>query len=141
MQTAAWNGRRWALIVGVTVGFCAAVMASPLAGATGPHAASASEGPRAALDRGQVKAVIQSARKRWARCYREARARTPGIAGKVKVAFTIQANGSVANARVEASAFDDKRFHTCLTTTVENLRFPSNDGDTEITYPLVFEPD
>lgn len=73
-------------------------------------------------------------------CYTAGLKRRPDLAGKVKVAFLIQASGAVLGARVDHSTLDDAKVEACVLGNVKSWRFPSNPrgGSTKVTYPFAF---
>lgn len=74
-------------------------------------------------------------------CYRERLAKAPTLAGELRVALTIDAQGRVSET-VPSGSLTDAPLIACLTTNVfSGLRFPTSAGQPlHVTYPLQFAP-
>ena len=72
-------------------------------------------------------------------CYQKALHRTPGIAGAVVVAFSIEPNGTVASLMSTAStARLPEDIASCIKSNIHRLRFNATEGRSEVSYPFVF---
>jgi hypothetical protein len=93
--------------------------------------------PKDAIDR-VVKRGVRGIR----RCYEARLAEVPTLAGTVKVAFVIDADGSVATASTEMSTMNDPTLERCLNERFAEMTFPapSPSGKVIVHYPFVFTP-
>jgi hypothetical protein len=80
-------------------------------------------------------------------CYEDALKRTPGIAGKIALHFTIvgdeKIGGIVEDASVgEESTLHDEEFETCMSESMMTMTFPPPRGGGTVTvmYPIDFSP-
>lgn len=58
------------------------------------------------------------------RCYTDALQDAPGLKGLLKVAWTVDANGRVPDARIDETDLDDARLQACVLERVRAWRFP-----------------
>ena len=72
-------------------------------------------------------------------CYDVARARTPGISGRLDVTWTIDTSGKASRIGFGDRPPADAEFGACLTRTIAAWRFPAPKEPTDITYPFVFQ--
>lgn len=95
---------------------------------------------RGALDRSLVERVIQRHLNALRYCYQRELRRDPDLAGEVVITFTIAADSTVQNARVERSTLEDEAVQTCLVSRFSKMRFPqpAGGGLVVVTYPLRF---
>lgn len=72
-------------------------------------------------------------------CYEQALQGTPGLAGRVAMAFTIGGNGLVKSAGVDSSTMANKGVEDCITMRLKTWKFPLPQGgvDVKVTYPFV----
>jgi len=79
------------------------------------------------------------------RCYERARVADPDLEGRVVMAWTIAADGSVEAARVETSTLGNAGAERCIVGVVGRLRFTprirGTGGIVQIRYPFVFRDD
>lgn len=97
-----------------------------------------------ALDEGRVKRWMALNAARFSRCYQAALKRSPGLAGKLELVFSVEASGAVTDAKVEPDAKlgADDALGACVVAAVEPIRFPRSSGGQEgVRYPLVFAPE
>jgi len=72
-------------------------------------------------------------------CYRKALHRTPGIAGTVVVAFSVEPEGTVASLLHTAStALLPEEIISCIKSNTHRLRFNTTDAPSEVSFPFVF---
>lgn len=112
-------------------------------GAT-PSAASAG-GPQAevegALDKGQIREVVRAHIDEVRHCYNVELKEQPEVGGRIVVAFTIDAEGLVRDARSAESTMPP-RFDHCLVEALGSWQFPApaNGGKVKVRYPFQLEP-
>ncbi|MGK0358516.1 MAG: hypothetical protein ACI9U2_000805 [Bradymonadia bacterium] len=85
-----------------------------------------------------IQMVIRSKSKQAKYCYEKSLFKNPALAGKATVSFTIQPDGSVA----EATSVGPKlppEVHACLLRVVQPLRFVPAVEPTRVNYPFVFK--
>lgn len=95
----------------------------------------------ARLQRGEIQAVVRSAREAFRSCFNALLARTPAAHGTVTLSFTINADGSVSDssANVTSGTLDHPEFERCMANATEALTFPKVDhGKNTVRYPIVF---
>lgn len=63
-------------------------------------------------------------------CYTEALKSTPALVGRLRVDFTIEVDGAVANAKVGESTLKDDAVERCVVEAVGEWRFPKPKGGT-----------
>ncbi len=90
--------------------------------------------------------VIQAVRAENAKvrgCYERALARSPTLAGRLKVRFAVQPDGAVTEVAIEESTLRDEAMHACIVDVFRALRFPAGDpeGPLRLNFPLTFVPD
>jgi hypothetical protein len=75
-------------------------------------------------------------------CYEAALTKTPALAGKVAVSFTIDGQGKVASASAGDTTISDAEMVTCVISAVKRMSFPLPDGGgaVNVTYPFAFSP-
>jgi hypothetical protein len=95
-----------------------------------------------------IKGAIAEALPRIRRCYEQALAVDPQMAGTITVAFTIGTTdtaaglGQVMSAGIADASIEQTTMDTCLLDAMESLQFdPPADGDIEIAYPFTFSVD
>ncbi len=95
-----------------------------------------------ALDRDDIKAVIQRSQGGFKYCYEKGLQKNPGLSGRVEVEvkIVIAATGKVSQATVETSSLNDEAVEQCLADRFRRLQFPEPDGGgiVIVRYPLVF---
>jgi outer membrane biosynthesis protein TonB len=75
------------------------------------------------------------------RCYEDALARNPAIAGRVSVRFVVAEDGWVRRARVERDETGDSAFAECVARQLVGLAYPAPDGGpVTVIYPFTFSP-
>lgn len=75
------------------------------------------------------------------RCYETALGKSPALAGKLAVAFTINAKGDVVSASAGDTTISDAAMVTCVLSAVKGIQFPAPEsGVVQVTYPFHFSP-
>lgn len=115
-------------------------------GVKGEHAISiATENVQvlSGLPKDVINAVVQKYRSQIRFCYDAALQRSPGLRGKVVVAFTIQPNGTVSYAGIKDSTIGDSGLEGCMTSKIRTWKFPQPEAPvvTEVSaYPFILNP-
>ncbi len=94
-----------------------------------------------ALDREIIRRVVRAHVDQVRACYERALLRTPGLEGKVSLAWVIGPSGRVRSARVSAGS-GDASLDGCVARHVRTWVFPApkGGGDVVVTYPFVVRP-
>lgn len=76
------------------------------------------------------------------RCYTEALKRAPGLKGLVRVAWTVDADGRVSDARIDETDLDDMALQACVLERVRAWRFPKPADGTlkKLTWKWTLDP-
>jgi TonB family protein len=102
-------------------------------------AAPARTPPAGALDPALVSKHVRAQMGDVRLCYEAALARTPRIAGRLEVAFTIGADGQVTEASLAASTLKNDSVEACVLELARTWQFPApRGGPVEVTFPFVF---
>jgi len=108
--------------------------------------------PRAALRAGRVtvsghlspddvERVVRARYNRFEGCYESTAAAKPRLQGRVVVAFSIAADGTVASAMDGGSDLPDPSVVQCIVRAFSSLVFPKPEsGTVAVTYPLMLSP-
>lgn len=98
--------------------------------------------PEGALARESIKRVVQQHAKQVQYCYEVSLSKTPDLAGKVTVHFTIGRDGSVIEASDASNPpFPDASVTDCIVKRFKTWKFPKPEGGAEVavSYPFVFK--
>lgn len=91
-----------------------------------------------------LKAVTQVVRRRTSAvkgCYEKQLKRTPDLAGKVKIQFTILESGRVSEVEVRENTTGNDDVGQCIIARVKRWRFPKpQGGSVTVSFPFVFAP-
>ena len=92
------------------------------------------------LDRETIQRVIRQHRREVRDCYQRELQRTPDLAGRVVVNFTIDPEGNVAHGEITESEMGSELVEECIVRRIRRWRFPapSTPGLVRVTYPFVF---
>ena len=91
------------------------------------------------LEKDKVAAVMKAKLRGLQDCYERELKKYPSLAGRLTIAFTIDALGAVADARVEKDEMGSAPVADCLVTRVRRFRFPKSDCESvTVSYPFVF---
>ncbi len=90
----------------------------------------------------EVQAVIRANLNQIRHCYEQLLQRSPNANGKIKVAFTIGADGRVAAANIQSDTIGDAVMAGCVSGHVQRWKFPNPRGgvSVNVNYPFVFNP-
>jgi hypothetical protein len=93
-----------------------------------------------ALDKAEIQKVIKSHRNQITYCYEKQLVHKPGLAGLVKVKFTIAPTGKVIASMVRESDLGDREVESCLTKEIRTWIFPEPKGGgiVVVNYPFNF---
>lgn len=80
------------------------------------------------LDREIIRRVVRQHRQEIRNCYEQELQKNRNLAGRVMVRFTIQPNGSVANAIVRESSLNNATVESCMTRRIQRWVFPEPKG-------------
>jgi len=91
------------------------------------------------LDKAIIRRYIKRNISKLQYCYEKELLGHAGLAGKVTVAFTIEASGAVAP---DAKATGMPEVEACMTQVIQGIAFPKpkNDGSLDVKYPFEFRP-
>jgi outer membrane biosynthesis protein TonB len=91
------------------------------------------------IDKEAVAKVINSHLAEVQRCYEAALMRTPGLAGKVVLEWSISTSGKVVSSKSKSSTLKDASVESCILRSLNNWQFPPAKGNSVvITYPFIF---
>ena len=95
---------------------------------------------RGSLSSDIIARVMRRSASQFRTCYERALTKSPTLEGKLVVAFTIGADGSVTSAKAQEGF--DQEVDSCVVGRIQRLRFPepSGGGIVTVTYPFVFSP-
>jgi outer membrane biosynthesis protein TonB len=95
---------------------------------------------KGSLDKDVIRRVIRRSMPKIKLCYEASLEKSPNLAGKVVVDFTIGLDGKVTNS--EATSGIQSGMDSCVAQSIARLYFPAPQGDTEVrvVYPFTFEP-
>ena len=88
------------------------------------------------LDKEQIRRVIRHHTGQIRSCYEKQHKTTPEIAGVVRVRFTIDLEGKVAEAKAKGI---HRNVEGCLETTFRQFVFPPPPSNVQVTYPFAFD--
>lgn len=91
------------------------------------------------LDKDIVRRIVRAHVNEVRHCYNQGLDRTPGIGGRVSIAFSITASGKVNSAVVQESTLSDNAVGACISKAVKRWKFPKPTGGeaVAVTYPFV----
>ncbi len=102
-------------------------------------AVSTSIASQGQIDKEAVAKVINSHLAEVQRCYEAALMRTPGLAGKVVLEWSISTSGKVISSKSKSSSLKDVSVEACILRALNNWQFPPAKGNSVIiTYPFIF---
>lgn len=92
------------------------------------------------LPRDAVQQVIRTQTVRLRACYDRLLLGTSAeTAGRVSIRFHVEPSGIVRQVEIASATIGDPTFQDCVRNVVRELRFPSADAPTIVTYPFRFE--
>lgn len=94
---------------------------------------------KGSIDRDAVAKVVNAHLKTVQACYERALVKSPGLAGKVVLEWTISTDGSVTSARSKSSTLRSHDVEQCIVRELKGWKFPAaSGGPVVITYPFLF---
>lgn len=91
-----------------------------------------------------IQAAVVAKRPTARACYDEAQKKTPTLEGDITIAWTIDPEGKITEARVDpnGSTIADEGLGKCLIGVIQTLSFPASAGgkETRARYPFNFHP-
>ncbi len=91
------------------------------------------------LDSSAIASVVKQKLSGIKYCYEKELKNNPNLAGKVVVNFTIGADGSVTNYRVDNSTLNNTNVEQCILRMVRRWKFPAPaGGSVNVSYPFIF---
>jgi TonB family protein len=103
-----------------------------------PLFACAHHGP---LDGRTIDRVVRRQEGDIRACYDIGLSRDAGLAGTMRLDFTIEPSGATTAATVSESTLEHPQVEQCIVDIVSRWRFPSSDVKTDVGYPLAFAPE
>lgn len=98
-------------------------------------------GPEPTIDRAAVQRVINQHQHEIVRCYERALLGSPGLAGTVRMGWTIAPGGAVAGVRIQRSTLGSSAVTSCISSAIRGWHFPSpHGGPVTVTFPWVLRP-
>src|SRR5262245_4852387 len=93
------------------------------------------------LSRDAIQRVVQHHHNEIKFCYQQGLQKHPGLAGKVKLHFTVGPDGRVLEVTARDVTLDDEGAVQCMTSRVRAWTFPKPEGggDVEVAYPFEFQ--
>ena len=94
------------------------------------------------LDKETIRRVIRRRRNEYRYCYEKVLNRVPNLAGRLQIAFTIGADGSVSLVKVLPGTLNNAAVSKCLERKAKRWVFPAPKGGgvVKVVYPFVFSP-
>jgi TonB family protein len=86
----------------------------------------------------EIQRVIKARTGVFRACYQRELNRTPGLAGKVVIDFTIGEDGTVTSAEVKSTTMNNDAVESCLVRQIRKLRFPAKGTRANVSYPFIF---
>jgi TonB family protein len=74
-------------------------------------------------------------------CYEQELQKNPALAGKVAVAWTIDATGGVSEANISESSISNANVESCIEQRIRRWKFPEPQGGgvVNVTFPWIFK--
>ncbi|MEO8185143.1 MAG: AgmX/PglI C-terminal domain-containing protein [Deltaproteobacteria bacterium] len=94
----------------------------------------------AGLAPNQIPPVLRASSAALDACFASSTAAAAGIAGQIRVAWTIGADGAVSEASLVSSDFSDRQIADCILDEIRRLRFPRAGEPTSISFPFELRP-
>ncbi len=94
------------------------------------------------LSKDEIMRVIRRHQSEIKFCYERELQKSPNLAGKVAVAFTIDPAGGVAEANVTDSSLSNNNTESCMISSIRGWKFPQPEGGgvVAVTFPWIFKP-
>lgn len=92
------------------------------------------------LDRDEIQKVINKGIGQIQRCYERELLKSPGLAGKVQVEWTIAMSGAVKSARQQFTDMNSTAVVSCILAAIKTWQFPQpRGGEVVVSYPFIFK--
>ena len=93
------------------------------------------------LSRDEIERIINRHQGRITGCYETALNQDPTLGGQITFEWTVNADGSVNNAREQTSTMGSPGVSNCILDIIRTMDFPEPDGDSsvQIAYPFAFQ--
>jgi len=128
--------------VAVTCVFAPPAAAGELVGPSpsrsAPPVAEPDEAPPVPLDGLALRRAIRAGLPAVKACYERSLKQGTERTGRMVVSWTVSADGSVTDARVQEDEIGAPRLQSCVVDVVAGWRFPRGTEDVEVEYPLRF---
>lgn len=99
------------------------------------------EGDFGGLTAEEINRVVKARAGIFRACYQTELNRSPGIGGKLVVAFQIGGDGIVKSAKVSGgSTMRNDTVESCVKSNIMRLKFPAKGGLANVNYPFLFQP-
>jgi hypothetical protein len=92
------------------------------------------------IDKAPIRRRMRANFPKFVVCYEAALAKTPGIAGRVVVKFTLDKDGYVVDSTAQTTP-EMAAVGACIAKVVAKIRFPAYGGSVVVSYPFNFAPD
>jgi Ca-activated chloride channel family protein len=94
------------------------------------------------LDKNVILRVIKAHQRQIRHCYERQLQRSPKLAGKLMLSFTIGPDGRVRAAKLKQDTVGDDALGRCVVSRIKRMRFPkpAGGGTVEVAYPFIFRP-
>lgn len=94
-----------------------------------------------ALDSEAIARVVKTRMRMVKDCYERELKRSPALAGKIEIEFTIDSSGRVESARVSNNRMGSEAVASCIISRLQRWRFPAPDGGSvTVNFPFIFTP-
>jgi hypothetical protein len=99
------------------------------------------EGDFGGLTAEEINRVVKARAGIFRACYQAELNRSPGLGGKLIVAFQIGGDGVVKSAKVSGgSSMRNDNVEGCVKSNIMRLKFPAKGGIANVNYPFLFQP-
>ncbi|MGE0790512.1 MAG: TonB family protein [Sandaracinaceae bacterium] len=85
-----------------------------------------------------IRRVVRARQPELMHCYDQGRAAHPGIEGRVVLRLEIAASGAVRSAQIANTTLNDPSTERCMVAAAQRWAFPSANGPTAVSYPVIF---
>ena len=85
-----------------------------------------------------LNSVLRRYQPRLVKVYEDYLKRSPDLAGKIVVKFTIEADGSVSNVQLVSSDLNNPSLESDIIRRIERIKFPPASGKLTIEWPVIF---
>jgi len=109
-------------------------------GASPAQVSTTADGGAGGLSPDQIRRVVTVHLTAVRACYEMELQRSPNMTGTVVVAWTVDATGAVAGAKIQRSTIGSSRVEACVLRQVKVWRFPATGATTRVSFPFRFAP-